>query len=187
MPPRGGGEFGGVVVAVAGPVEPVGGKLVPLFAGDLARLATDADRGVGVETGGRLRRRSMTAPERPGEAIDERRQRCRRAGRSACGSSASSSSLMAMGEYLPPAGPRLACREWACGWAMSPMTPSAASVRPPCRPGSTWQANAFPSCMLTFCSATREVRSLALPPTDLAGVSPVERETDLVDQCGRRR
>ena len=58
MPPRCGGELGGVVVAVAGPVESVGGELVPLFAGDFARLAADADRGVGVETGGRMRLRT---------------------------------------------------------------------------------------------------------------------------------
>ena len=38
-------------------------------------------------------------------------------------------------------------------------------VRPLRRPGSTWQAKDFPSCMLVFCSQTREVRSLALPPT----------------------
>ena len=107
----------------------------------------------------------MTAPERPGEAIDDRRRAGRLAGRSACVSSASSSSLMPMGEHLPPAGPRPACREWACGSARSPLTPSAAELRPLCRPASTWQAKDFPSCMLTFCSATREVRSLALPPT----------------------
>ena len=38
-------------------------------------------------------------------------------------------------------------------------------VRPLRRPASTWQAKDFPSCMLVFCSHTREVRSLALPPT----------------------
>ena len=38
-------------------------------------------------------------------------------------------------------------------------------VRPLRRPASTWQPKDFPSCMLVFCSQTREVRSLALPPT----------------------
>ncbi len=42
-------EVTGVVVAVAGEFEPVDGKLVPLLARDLARLAADAERGVGEE------------------------------------------------------------------------------------------------------------------------------------------
>ena len=45
------------------------------------------------------------------------------------------------------------------------MTRSAAKCGPLRRPGSTWQPKDFPSCMLVFCSQTREVRSLALPPT----------------------
>ena len=70
MPPGGAGELGGVVIAVAGPFEAVRRELIPLFAGDLAGLAADADRGVGVETGGYLGL-DMTAPERPCETIDD--------------------------------------------------------------------------------------------------------------------
>src|SRR5262249_30680270 len=75
MSPGRGGKLAGVIVAVAGPVEPVRGELIPLFTRNLARLAADADRGVGVEARGRMGLRNMTAPERPGEAIEDRRQR----------------------------------------------------------------------------------------------------------------
>ena len=41
---------------------------------------------------------------------------------------------------------------------------------PSSRPARTRQAKTFASCMLTFASATSEVKSLALPPT----VSPAK-------------
>ena len=109
MPPGRGGKLAGVVVAVAGEVEAVGGELVPLLARDLARLAADADRGVGVEAGGRMGRGST--PRRNGPI---RRSTSAAAGRaadrwSAC-RSASSSSLLAMREPSLRAGPTPACR-----------------------------------------------------------------------------
>src|ERR1043166_3069195 len=52
--PRIGAELARVVVAVAGPLEPVLRDEVPLLAGDLARLAADADRRGGEEPDPRL-------------------------------------------------------------------------------------------------------------------------------------
>src|SRR5262249_35307003 len=74
VPPGGGRERAGVVVAVAGPLEAVGGELVPLLAGDFAGLAADADRRVGVEARGGSGRGGRAAPERLDHALEEHRQ-----------------------------------------------------------------------------------------------------------------
>ena len=55
MTPRVRVELHGVVVARAGPLEPVLGQEVPFLARDLAGLAADADRRVGEEADSRLR------------------------------------------------------------------------------------------------------------------------------------
>ena len=50
VPPRRSGKRAGVVVRIAGELEPVRGKLVPLFAGDLTGFAANADRGIRKES-----------------------------------------------------------------------------------------------------------------------------------------
>src|SRR5205823_4715881 len=62
VPPGGGAEIASVVVAEAGEAQVVHRQLVPLLAGDLARLAADAERGIREETHGpwRLLRRVLT-------------------------------------------------------------------------------------------------------------------------------
>jgi hypothetical protein len=49
VPPGVRAEADGVVIGHAGQVQAVLGDVVPLLAGDLARLAADADRGIGEE------------------------------------------------------------------------------------------------------------------------------------------
>src|SRR5207302_7986905 len=56
VPPVHGVELSGVVEAVAEEVRGIAGELIPLLARDLARLAADADAGVGEEAVGRARR-----------------------------------------------------------------------------------------------------------------------------------
>src|SRR5262249_33154065 len=74
VPPGRGRQIPTGVVAVAAPLEAARGELVPLLAGDFAGLAADADGGVRVEAGRRLRLRRRAAAERPDEAVHQRRQ-----------------------------------------------------------------------------------------------------------------
>src|SRR5262249_5627655 len=74
VPPGGGGERSRVVVALAGPSELLRGEEVPLLAGDLAGLAADADRGVGVEAHLRSWGGRFDPAERADEALQDRRE-----------------------------------------------------------------------------------------------------------------
>src|SRR5207244_569438 len=61
-----------VVVAVARPIKPVRGELVPLLARHLAGFATNADRRVRVEAGGGTGRRRHAPAEWADEPVKER-------------------------------------------------------------------------------------------------------------------
>jgi hypothetical protein len=67
-------QFIRVVVAVAGPVKAIRRQLIPLLARYLARLAADANRGVGVKAGGRTRLRRLATQERIDQASHQLRQ-----------------------------------------------------------------------------------------------------------------
>src|SRR5271154_675117 len=62
-----------IVVAVAGPVKPVRGQLIPLLAGDLASLAADAYGSVRVKAGWRTGLRRFTVAERIDQALHQLR------------------------------------------------------------------------------------------------------------------
>ena len=74
---RVGAQRAGVVVRVAGEAEPVLGDAVPLLAGDLARLAADADAGVGEEADALLRLVAVALRPRPPSTRGARVDRAR--------------------------------------------------------------------------------------------------------------
>src|SRR5580658_1903821 len=63
-----------IVVAIAGPVEPIRGQLIPLLACHLASLAADAYGSVRVKAGRTTWRRRLTTEERIDQALRQLRQ-----------------------------------------------------------------------------------------------------------------
>src|SRR5580698_971280 len=148
--PRGIRERDSVVVAVAGPVEAVGRKLVPLLAGHLAGLAADADRGVGEEAGLLFGRRRLGTDPRVAQIGHDLHEVVH----------------MACPSGWSDFGVSGACSRVGHGAGLSGSI-GALSTR---RPARTFTVNALASCMLTFGSALMAVRSFAMAPT----VSPAK-------------
>ena len=76
--PRGRPQRPGVVVTVAGHGKPIGGQLVPLLAGHLARLAADAQAGIREEAPGLFRWRRRLDVHQPLVGVDHRSRPLRR-------------------------------------------------------------------------------------------------------------
>ena len=186
VPPGRRREVAGVVVAVAGEVEAVGGELVPLLAGHLARLAADAERGVGEEAR-RPARGSGGVPRRNGSMRrSTAAPAARRGGSAACGSRDSSSSL-------------LSCVNCPSGWADAGVSGIGSRVGQGAGRHRRRRAAAVEPAGLDLAG-----EHLALVHADvrvghqrgqvvgdaadrLAGEAPVERQADLVDDPARRR
>src|SRR6266567_3022080 len=155
VPPGVGAEADGVVVGHPGQVEADLRNVVPLLAGDLARLAADADGGVGEEAHAR---RVIAVPARGGRirlALQRRSepgaQRVRKPGRPGrarlCG-----------GHGSIPVFSVMPARCWYS------RTRSVRALPLGRRPGRMSQANALTSWMCTFGSRLTAVRSLAESP-----------------------
>src|SRR5690606_22720109 len=166
VPPRRGAERVAVIVGAGLPIDAIGRDAIPFLTGDLARLAPDADRGIGEEAHGHAVRhvcvRALVGARGP---VADRHQ-----------ASPSSASSLASS---PTPSPSLTCPPPCAGMPDgSPISPTSDGSSPPVyssshrtssgpsgrRPGKTRHRSALPSWMLTLGSADSGTRSLAESP-----------------------